>query len=82
MKIFSFMFDSLFEGLVVEGLSNKCACNSITLDGHTVYQILCYGTVVAQWQCTGLQINSLSNRSCTWGMIHTKIISLAQVVPC
>ena len=33
---------------------------------------LCYiGTAIGQWQCTGLQVNRLSEQSCTWGMIHT-----------
>ena len=31
------------------------------------------GTVVARWQSVGLQIKMSSDRSCTWGMIHTKI---------
>ena len=32
------------------------------------------GAAIAQWwQQTGLQVNKLSDRSCTSGMIHTKI---------
>ena len=39
------------------------------------------GATVAQWQRIGLQIYKSSQRNCTWGMIPTIVISLAQVVP-
>ena len=31
------------------------------------------GAVIAQWYCAGLQINTLSDQSCTRGMFHNKI---------
>ena len=36
-------------------------------------QVTLTGALVAQWLCAGLQVNRLSNQSCTWGMILAKL---------
>ena len=39
------------------------------------------GTTVAQWYRAGLQVNRLSNWSCTWGMIHIKFHLISPYCP-
>ena len=39
------------------------------------------GATVVQWQLTGLQVNSVSGRACTWGMLQNTVHLISQGVP-
>ena len=42
--------------------------------------LILWGSSIVCWQCAGLLVSRLSDRSCTRGIIHNKLISLSQLV--